>query len=420
MFDEFNDEYKSEQEQAALESSIPAAQPIYSTSDYINKRKSPPPPPPSRESAARERMRKRRTGSRKTAPGEWAWVVVAGVLFAVVLVMSAGAVLFIQAAQAEIEIIPTADVAELLPTAVVARSEFDNGNIQDNQLILPDGSSIELEPWDGQSRFTMIMVGLDRRPGETGLGYRTDTMMLISIDPQANSIGVLSIPRDLYVQVPGYSQLQRVNSPMVFGETQSTGYGPTLMMQTVQLNLGIRVNDYLAVDFQAFIDLVDSIGGIEVQTDYVINDRQYPDMNFGYDPFFLPAGVHQLNGYDALRFARTRHGDSDIQRAERQQQVIFAIRDKILSLDMIPALITQAPFLWQSLEDNVSTGLSLEQIIQLGLFIKDIPRENIKTGVIDFSYLQSYTTQSGASVLIPNRTRLGNLMVDVFGVNYSQ
>jgi LCP family protein required for cell wall assembly len=349
-------------------------------------------------------------------------VIVAAALLSVVLVITLGAVIVVQS-PAEAEAMPTADVREYLPTAVVARSEFsdeESNTPLDEVLVLPDGSSVELVPWDGESRFTMIMVGLDRRPGQTGLSYRTDSMMLVSIDPVTQQIGILSIPRDLYVQVPGYSSLQRINAAMVLGEQQRAGYGPTLLMQTVQLNLGIRVNEYLAVDFQAFIEVVDAIGGITVETDYTINDPRYPSMNYGYDPFYLPAGEHQLNGYDALRFARTRHGDSDIRRAERQQQVLYAIRDKVTGLDMLPSLIARSPQLWAALDDNVYTGLSLEQVVQLALFVRDVPRENISTGVINYRYLQSYTTSSGASVLIPNRARLGNLMVEVFGTSYSQ
>jgi LCP family protein required for cell wall assembly len=340
-------------------------------------------------------------------------------VFALVII---GILIVLRLPQGSQEVIPTADVAAELPTPVDARTEFvlENSDINGDILSLPDGSTIQLVPWDGTSRFTMILAGLDRRPGETGIGYRTDTMMLLSIDPQTNSIGVLSIPRDLYVQVPGYTELQRINTPMVFGEARQVGYGPELLMQTVQLNLGIRVNDYMAVDFQAFIDIVDLIGGVDVTIDYTINDAQYPNMNYGYDPFYLPVGTHHLNGYDALRFARTRHGSSDIQRAERQQQVIFAIRDRVLNRDMIPQLLMQAPAIWNTLSNNVSTGLSLEQLIQLGLYAKDIDINNIKTGVIDFSYLQGHTTESGASVLIPNRARLGELMAEVFGANYSQ
>lgn len=327
--------------------------------------------------------------------------------------------MLVQSSRSEIEVLPTADVSAFLPTPVVVRNTFSDAELGET-LAMPDGSSIELIPWDGESRFTMIMVGLDRRPGEAGLTYRTDTMMLVSLDPATSTIGVLSIPRDLYVQLPGYSNLQRVNSAMVLGETQRLGYGPTLMMQTVQLNLGIRVHDFFAVDFQAFIDLVNAIGGIDVETEYTINDREYPDLYYGYDPFYLPAGSHHLDGYNALRFARTRHGDSDIQRAERQQQVLYAVRDRILNLNMVPALLAQAPSLWSSWSDNVYTGLTFEQIIQLGLYVRNIPRENITMGVIDYRYLQSYMTPDNASVLIPNRSRLGSLMVEVFGPNYSE
>ncbi len=87
---------------------------------------------------------------------------------------------------------------------------------------------------------------------------------------------------------------------------------------------------------------------------------------------------------------------------------------------MIPQLLLRSPEMWANLSDNLYTGLSLEQIIQLALYVKDIPTENIRMGVIGYEYLQGYTTGDGASVLIPNRARLGNLMVDVFGETYSQ
>src|SRR5690606_16577334 len=130
----------------------------------------------------------------------------------VVVMVSMGVFILLRAAQQPTEVIPTA--AAVLPTPVDARGDGRGGGTG-QVMTLSDGRSIELIPWDGSSRFTFLMVGLDRRPGETGLSYRTDTMMLISIDPATDSIGILSIPRDLYVDVPGYSEPQRVNSPMV-------------------------------------------------------------------------------------------------------------------------------------------------------------------------------------------------------------
>lgn len=394
--------------------------PIYSTRHYSRKTVSSVPAPQLDESSSRQRVRRKR--HQKQNRFEWAWVIIAAVLFALVLIISMSALVFIRSTQNEVVVVPTAAIASILPTPVVALNDFSGQTASEGEtLALPDGTTIELVPWDGHSRFTVLLAGLDRRPNESGLSYRTDSMMIVSIDPQAQSIGVLSIPRDLYVQVPGYSELQRINTPMVFGENRAPGYGPTLLMQTVQLNFGIRVNDYIVVDFQAFIDLIDTIGGITVTTDRTINDQAYPSMDYGYDPFYLPAGTHTLNGYDALRFARTRHGDSDIQRAERQQQVVYAIRDQVLSGDIIPGMLGQAPLLWSSFQDNVYTGLNLQQIIQLALYVKDIPAENISMGVVGFEYLRGYTVpSSGAQVLIPNRSRLGDLMVNVFGSTYSQ
>ncbi|NWF69590.1 MAG: LCP family protein [Chloroflexi bacterium] len=377
------------------------------------------PPPPPLHSAARERMRRRRVKGRAKGD-EWAWVVIALALLAVVLIVSGSLFVFMRALQNQPEPIALARAAQL-PTPVDMRTNVNNSSVNSGaQLLLDDGRSIVLEPWDGQSRFTLLLMGIDRRPDETGLQYRTDTMLLVSIAPLTATVGVLSIPRDLFVEVPGYGQLQRVNTPMVLGELQQPGYGPTLAMQTVQYNFGIRVHDYFVVDFDAFITLVDVIGGIDVSIDYTIDDPTYPDLYYGYDPLYMPPGDYHLNGYEALRFARTRHGSSDFERALRQQQVINAIRERILDLDMLPSLIVQAPSMYANLSDNLFTGLTLDQMIQLAWYLKDIPAENIQMGVVDQRYTFNYTTAEGAQVLVPDRALLGPLMVEIFGDNYSE
>ncbi len=378
-----------------------------------------PPPPPSlsRESAARERMRRRKVSGRQSG-GEWAWVVIAVALFGVVITLSLTVAVVMRASR-EQDILPTAAFSlAALPTAADVSSASTVSGV--DALELGDGRRIALTPWDGQGRLTILLMGLDRRPGETGLGYRTDTMLLVSIDPRVRSIGMLSIPRDLYVDVPGYSSLRRINEPMALGELQALNYGPILAMETVQYNLGIRVNHYIVVDFQAFVQIVDALGGIEVITDYVIDDQYYPTMNYGYERFYLPAGRNMLDGQTALKFARTRHGDSDIERGKRQQQVIFALWDKVSKPENLPRVLGQVPALWNALQGNFYTDLSLEQLIQLGLYVKDVPRQNIITGTISYEYLIDYTTPQGAQVLIPNRARLGELMASVFGPNYSE
>ncbi len=308
-----------------------------------------------------------------------------------------------------------------LPTPVDARTHDQPTTLRANQQItMEDGSKITLQPWNGTSRFTILLMGIDRRLGETGLGYRSDTMILASFDPQSKQLGLLSIPRDLYVPIPGYSKPQRINTALALGELQRAGYGPTLAMQTVQYNLGMGVNAYLVADFNALIKLVDAIGGIDVNVPAPIADYDFPDMSYGYDPLILNAGEQHMNGYVAQKYARTRHGDSDFDRAARQQQVLFAIRDRILNLDTLPQLVVQAPSLYASMSQNVYTELSLDQMLQLGLWLKDLPAENIHTGVIDQHYVSDYTTDDGAEVLMPYTGALPSLMVKVFGSDYQQ
>lgn len=366
---------------------------------------------------SRERMRQRRHRGRRRG-GEWAWVVIAGALFSVVLIISVSVALIFRTTQTGVRVLPTAVGA--LPTPIDARQVYTGGELRaGQQIVLDDGRSIVLQPWNGTSRFTVLVVGLDRRPGERGLAYRTDTMMLISLDPDTNSLGILSIPRDLYVEVPGYGSLQRINSAMVLGELQQPGYGPSLTMQTVQYNLGIRVHDYVALDFNGATQIIDLLGGLEIDVPYDIVDYEYPDMNYGYDPLILRAGLQWMDGATALKFARTRHGDSDFERARRQQMVLYALRDRILNLNMLPQLIIQSPSLLNALQNSVYTGMSLDQMIQLALYLKDVSTENIRTGVIDGSYIQNYVTAEGAAVLVPRRSQLSTLLSEVFGSNYA-
>ncbi len=315
----------------------------------------------------------------------------------------------------------TADLTPMMPTAVDARSEFiaDGRRVGVDVLKLADGSLIDLAPWDGRSRYTIILAGLDRRQDQNDEPVRTDSLMLVSIDPVSKRIGVLSIPRDLWVQIPDQEERDRINRAYFLGEVRRPGDGPRLLQQTVSWNFGMRVHNYVLVDFQALIDVVDLLGGIEVAIDYVINDQLSPDLNYGYDPFYLPPGRHQLDGYNALRFARTRHGNNDVQRAERQQQVLYGIRDRVLSIDFLQ-LIRQTPAFLATVSAHLQTGLDLQQIIQLAYFAREIDFDSITMRVMDFSYLQEYVTEAyQQQVLIPIVERLPGLLIQTFGEDYS-
>jgi LCP family protein required for cell wall assembly len=347
-------------------------------------------------------------------------VIIAGALMSVVLVVSLSITLLLSA-QNSAASAPTSLAG--LPTPVLAQGGIATygSDIQPgDQITLDDGRSIILQPWNGGSRLTILVMGLDRRPDETGLQYRSDSMMLVSLDRDTNSMGILSIPRDLYVDVPGYSELQRINSAMVLGELEQPNYGPTLAMQTVQYNLGMYVHGYVVVDFEAVTGIIDLLGGVDIDVPYPIADYEYPDMNYGYDPLILSAGLQHMDGNTALRFARTRHGDNDFERARRQQMVIYAVRDRILDTNMLPQLIIQSPTLLSSLSENVYTNLTVDQIIQVAMTLNGMSENNIRTGVIDDMYIMPYTTPQGAQVLVPRRALLSTLLIDVFGADYTE
>lgn len=273
--------------------------------------------------------------------------------------------------------------------------------------------------WDGESRFTVLVMGIDRRPDmRDPLAARTDAILLVSFDPRTDSIGILHIPRDLHFAVPNLEQLLRVNTLVMRGEQLQEGYGPYYAMDTIQYNFGMYVDAFVMFDFEGFSALVDAIGGVEISIDYTINDPTYPDMNYGYDPFFLRAGTHTLDGATALKFARTRHGTNDYVRGARQLQLVMAIGEKATRADVLPRLLVAAPDLLAELGRHLLTDIALEDGLQLALMAARVPLENVRTGAINEATI-SYFFQQGGTVAIPDREKIGDLLRSVFGDDYS-
>jgi polyisoprenyl-teichoic acid--peptidoglycan teichoic acid transferase len=275
-------------------------------------------------------------------------------------------------------------------------------------------SADALRPWQGTEPVTILVLGVDQRCDEDGPTH-TDTLMVATIDPVAKTVSILSIPRDLWVKIPGF-EVDRINQAHYYGQAfEYPGGGPALAVETVESLLGLPIDYYVAINFDAFIQIIDQIGGIEIDVPESIEDPTYPDRCYGYDPFFLEAGQQHLDGESALKYARTRATfGGDVDRATRQQAVVLAVRERILKLDMVPQLIRQAPLLWQTLQDNVRTNFALDKAVQLGLLVQDIPRENIKTAVIDFEYVYTETTPDGRQVLIPIRDKVRELRSQMF------
>ncbi|HLF25109.1 MAG TPA: LCP family protein [Anaerolineae bacterium] len=252
-----------------------------------------------------------------------------------------------------------------------------------------------LTQWSGTERFNILLLGIDERTVETG-PWRTDTLMLASIDPVKRSAGVLSIPRDLWVRIPGYEVEGKINTAHFIGEAQGyPGGGPALAMAAVQFNFDIPIHYYLRLNFGAFEQLIDLIGGVDIYVDQVIDNPLYPDAGFGYDPLYIPAGWQHMDGRLALKYARTRHtalGDFD--RIQHQQQVILAVRDKIVQAEMLPTLIGQIGPLLETLGDSFKTNLTPEQLIQLANLGAQIDPENIEWIAIEPSMTTAFLAQT--------------------------
>ena len=190
--------------------------------------------------------------------------------------------------------------------------------------------------------------------------------------------------------------------------------GAALAMQTVSSNLGVPIDHFVLVDFNAFVRVIDLLQGVDVQVPYDINDPSYPDMDYGFDPLYIPAGLQHFDGQTALKYARTRHADSDFNRAYRQQQVLFAARSKVLNLGLGKMLLN-APSLYREVESGIRTDLSLEQILRLAKTVGDVPSENMRNEVLDQDYVTSYRTPGGASVLLLNSELAMSLIQELFG-----
>jgi LCP family protein required for cell wall assembly len=254
-------------------------------------------------------------------------------------------------------------------------------------------------------RVNVLAMGTDCRPIDKG-ACRTDTMMIATLDPKTGTAGVVTIPRDLWVPIPGVGE-SRINTANWYGVVNKyPGGGPALAKKTVEYNFGRRIHYYVLVDFNGFRRVIDKLGGIDIDVPKAINDPTYPDENFGFSPLYIPAGRIHMNGDLALKYARTRHQDGDFGRSRRQIQVLLAVRDKALRLDVVPRL----PGLIQEMWGVVQTDLKPQEVIALAQAASKIRTENIKYGSIDQTMTVEYREKTGADVLWFDRAKVGQLI----------
>jgi polyisoprenyl-teichoic acid--peptidoglycan teichoic acid transferase len=276
------------------------------------------------------------------------------------------------------------------------------------------GELAELAAWDGVDRVTILLMGLDYRDWSAGeKASRSDTMILLTIDPVTKKGGMLSIPRDLWVAIPGFYHA-KINTAHYLGDAYNLpGGGPGLAVRTVEQFLGVPINYYAVIDFDAFIRFIDEIGGVKVD----VPEKITVDLlgSGSATKKTLEPGVQVLPGEWALAYARARYTEGgDFDRARRQQQVIMGIRNRILSLDMLPTLIGKAPALYTELKSGIDTNLELKDAIRLALLAIQVSEREIQRSVIDQKYVVFGRSRDDLSILIPIPDKVHNIREEVF------
>ncbi|MBI3970012.1 MAG: LCP family protein [Chloroflexi bacterium] len=270
-------------------------------------------------------------------------------------------------------------------------------------------SSQPAPEWSGKSRINFLLLGTDQRDGEKD-PPRTDTIIVLTLDPESRSAGVLSLPRDLWVSIPGYDN-ERINAAYELGEQQKKGGGPELARKTVEELLGVPIHHYALIGFAGFEKLVDHVGGVVVDVERPIKDNEYPDQNYSLRRIFFQPGLQRLDGETALWYVRTRHADSDFGRARRQQQFLLALRKQALQLNMLP----KAPAILSSLADSVKTDLRPQEILSLAKLAMDVDLSRVANRVVDESMTSHWVTPAGAQVELPDKAALRKVVQEVFG-----
>ncbi len=270
-----------------------------------------------------------------------------------------------------------------------------------------------------EDRVNILLLGIGGS-GHDG-AYLSDTNIILSFKPSTKEVALISIPRDLAVNIPGYGY-RKINSADAIGETKQPGQGGDYARQIFADNFGLSIPYYLRVDFKAFNELVDQVGGVTITVDKSFTDYSYPGPNDSYKTVSFTAGTQTMNGEQALTYSRSRHGNngegSDFARSRRQQQVLVALKEKMLSAGTyLNPLRVQG--IYDSLTSNIATNLSLDQLMYLASVAKDTNQNAIRNLVIDDSpggLLAPTTGEGGAFLLTPKTGTFGPVNSAILGI----
>ncbi len=260
-----------------------------------------------------------------------------------------------------------------------------------------------------EATINILLVGSDQR----GTGsLRTDAMIIASLRPAQNSVSLISIPRDLFVYIPGWT-MQRINTAHGQGaRTRYPGGGMGLLKDTIRYNLGIRIDYTALVDFNGFVKIVDTLGGVDVPIACAYTDWRLkrpglnPQVEANWHMYTVGPGVVHMDGDMALWYARSRMKSNDYDRGRRQQELLRAIYQRALQLDVIPRL----PELYQELQNSFKTDMGLNDLLSLAPMALNLNAPRIRSYYINNTMVKAWWTPGGAIVLLPRRDKIEELL----------
>jgi LCP family protein required for cell wall assembly len=225
--------------------------------------------------------------------------------------------------------------------------------------------------WKGKTELYILVLGVDRRPD--GGDQNADVIIIAHLDLVSHKMSSVSIPRDLLVDVPGVGpdKINGAYNTGVRSDPDNAVAGVAKMRDTIESVFGIPIDAYVLLDFKGFTDIVDALGGVDVDNPTDIHDDEYPTEDYGTELFELPAGPQHLDGVTALKFVRTRHGDSDDERRIRQEAVLMGLFHKGKGFSSV----TKVDDLILAVGDSVQTSFPLEEqltLVRLAYEMEDI------------------------------------------------
>ncbi|MBU0614384.1 LCP family protein [Patescibacteria group bacterium] len=269
---------------------------------------------------------------------------------------------------------------------------------------------------DDKINFLLLGIGGDGHDGPE----LTDTIIFSSFKPSTNEIGMMSIPRDLIVPIPEYGY-RKINSINAYGEIENAGQGAEFSSQIISEILDEEIHYYVKADFDGFEQLIDAIGGIDVYVENSFTDTSYPTEDDLVQTISFQSGWQHMNGETALMFSRSRHGTngegSDFARAKRQQNILLAVKDKILSPAILlsPGKLNKLASLFK---DTVQTNMGIWEILRLAQYVPNIDTKNISLTVLDDSPESPLYSSNinGAYVLLPKEDDWSEIQALAHGI----